>query len=207
MLHHNVCSFIRLSYLYHSIHPHSFHLILYTVFLSYFLCMILSHTFLAFIRCLIILLLCPLIHVLQAADQCARIGQLAIKWQKRVDRASRMPFPEDLNALYKIVKDTEAKKRKGDKDREKDREKDKDREGEDHYVLECSAKLAIAPLEKICELMQLLSSYAMELPSCGFRYGLAIAGNSNYMKVKALKLFIRHLLILFGRNCYTCWVD
>ena len=51
-------------------------------------------------------------------------------------------------------------------------------------MLECSAKLAIAPLEKICELMQLLSSLAMELPSCGFRYGLAIAGNSNYMKVK-----------------------
>lgn len=95
-----------------------------------------------------------------------------------------MPFPEDLNALYKIVKDTEAKRKKGDKDREKDR----DREGEDPYVLECSAKLAIAPLEKICELMQLLSSYAMELPSCGFRYGLAIAGNSNYMKVRALVL-------------------
>ena len=101
-----------------------------------------------------------------------------------------MPFPEDLNALYKIVKDTEPKKRKGDKDREKDKEKERDREGEDPYVLECSAKLAIAPLEKICELMQLLSSYAMELPSCGFRYGLAIAGNSNYMKVRALISFI-----------------
>jgi hypothetical protein len=115
---------------------------------------------------------------LQAADQCARIGQLAIKWQKKVDRASRLPYPEDLNQLYKIIKDTEAKRKKGDK------EKEKEKEGEDAHVLECSAKLAIAPLEKICELMQLLSSYAMELPSCGFRYGLAIAGNSNYMKVQ-----------------------
>ena len=73
---------------------------------------------------------------------------------------------------------------------EKEKEKEKERESEDAHVLECSAKLAVAPLEKICELMQLLSSYAMELPSCGFRYGLAIAGNSNYMKVKALSLFI-----------------
>lgn len=115
---------------------------------------------------------------LQAADHCTRIGQLAIKWQKRVDKASRLPYPEDLNQLYKIIRETEAKKRKGDKERER-RE-----EGEDSFVLECSAKLAIAPLEKICELMQLLSSLAMELPSCGFRYGLAIAGNSNYMKVR-----------------------
>ena len=114
----------------------------------------------------------------QAADQCARIGQLAIKWQKRVDKATRLPYPEDLAQLYKIIRDTDAKKSKKGKEESHDKDKDVD-----PFVLECSAKLAIAPLEKICELMQLLSSYAMELPSCGFRYGLAIAGNSSYMKV------------------------
>ena len=115
--------------------------------------------------------------LMQAADQCARIGQLAIKWQKRVDKATRLPYPEDLAQLYKIIRDTEAKKSK------KGKEEGHDKEGTEPFVLECSAKLAIAPLEKICELMQLLSSYAMELPSCGFRYGLAIASNSSYMKV------------------------
>ena len=135
----------------------------------------------------------------QAADQCARIGQLAIKWQKRVDRASRQPYPEDLNLLYKILKDTDSKRRKGDRDREKDRESREKREEEEPFVLECSAKLAIVPLEKICELMQLLSSLAMELPSCGFRYGLAIAGNSNYMKVscnvlsRSVNLLLMHV--------------
>ena len=108
----------------------------------------------------------------QAADHCARIGQLAIKWQKRIDRATRLPYPEDLAQLYKIIRETEAKKNKRSKD-----------DNNDPFVLECSAKLAINPLEKICELMQLLSSYAMELPSCGFRYGLAVAGNANYMKI------------------------
>lgn len=120
---------------------------------------------------------------LQAADHCTRIGQLAIKWQKRIDKASRLPYPDDLNQLYKIIKETESKKKKGERERDRERERERREEGEDSFVLECSAKLAIGPLEKICELMQLLSSLAMELPSCGFRYGLAIAGNSNYMKV------------------------
>ena len=84
-----------------------------------------------------------------------------------------MPYPEDLAQLYKIIRDTESKKNK----------KLKDDNNNEPFTLECSAKLAIIPLEKICELMQLLSSYAMELPSCGFRYGLAIAGSSNYMKI------------------------
>ena len=37
----------------------------------------------------------------------------------------------------------------------------------------CSAKHAIAPLERLCNDMQSAASAAMELPSCGERYGLA----------------------------------
>lgn len=113
-------------------------------------------------------------QVKEAADQCARVGQLAIKWQKKVDKACRLPFPEDLTQLYKIIRDTEKKGRKGELEKEKDSEQ---------FLCECSAHLAVAPLERVCELMQTLSSLAMELPSCGFRYGLATAGHASYMKV------------------------
>ena len=45
-------------------------------------------------------------QVKEAADVCARVGQLALKWQKRVDRALARPagFPDDLASLYRVLK-------------------------------------------------------------------------------------------------------
>jgi phage shock protein A len=41
-------------------------------------------------------------QVKEAADQCARVGQLAIKWQKKVDKACRLPFPEVYFISYRL---------------------------------------------------------------------------------------------------------
>ena len=153
------------------------------------------------------------------ADVCAKIGQLALKWQKRMDKACKLNFPENLVQIYKVsiaphygpsltytvscrtllnlmpgIRNTHFLNQIL-KDANVDRDKDKgsDKEGtpresrskmnKDAHVLECSALLAIAPVERVCELMQTLSSLAMELPSSGFRYGMATASSNGYMKV------------------------
>ena len=91
---------------------------------------------------------------------------------------------------------------------DKDKDKGSDKEGSgtpkegrsrmhrDAHVLECSALLAIPPVERVCELMQTLSSLAMELPSSGFRYGLATAASSGYMKVINLSHIITTIVII-----------
>lgn len=44
-----------------------------------------------------------------------------------------------------------------------------------YFLPDLSPKLAISPLEKICEHLQLMAAKAMELPSCGSKYGIATA--------------------------------
>ncbi len=122
-------------------------------------------------------------QVKEAADACARVGQLALRWQKRMDKAARQSYPDDLLGMYRVLKEANNERDKGsDKGVDKGSEKGSENGGKGH-VLECSAQLAIGPLERVCELMQTLSSLAMELPSCGFRYGLATAASAGYMKV------------------------
>ena len=36
------------------------------------------------------------------ADLCAKIGQLALKWQKRMDKACKLNFPDNLVHIYKV---------------------------------------------------------------------------------------------------------
>ena len=41
-------------------------------------------------------------QVSEVADLCAKIGQLALKWQKRMDKACKLNFPENLVHMYKV---------------------------------------------------------------------------------------------------------
>ena len=44
----------------------------------------------------------PLHQVSVVADLCAKIGQLALKWQKRMDKACKLNFPDNLVHIYKV---------------------------------------------------------------------------------------------------------
>jgi len=45
----------------------------------------------------------------------------------------------------------------------------------------CAAQHAVAPMERICELLQLAASKAMDLPNCGARYGIAAATSQAFV--------------------------
>jgi hypothetical protein len=101
-----------------------------------------------------------------AADKCSNIGQLSIQWQKLVDKATEKGFPEAFLELAKLMQ--QGKKRKGSVAK--------------ISMDAISAQNAVAELEVVCETMQNLSTLAMKLPGCGFRYGLATAVHTTYMK-------------------------
>jgi hypothetical protein len=108
-----------------------------------------------------------------------------------VDKAAKLVPPEDIKQVIKLVRDGDKKAKAARiarrekikaKNRVKDHElgldfsfDDSDDDGDDdgdddenglflpEGAIECSSQLAISPLERVCELMQTLSSLAMEV--------------------------------------------
>lgn len=112
-----------------------------------------------------------------AADRCGRLGQRSIRLQSLFDTAAAVKFPKGVRKIDKLLS-----KRSDCIDYTLDNdEKFKKKSSLD--VKCCEATLALPPLEKICEAMQSLASAAMNLPSCGSRYGLSAAKNTSFMKL------------------------
>jgi hypothetical protein len=101
-----------------------------------------------------------------AADKCSNVGQLSIQWQKLVDKAAGKAFPDAFLDLSKLMQT--GKKMKGSKGK--------------INMEAISAQNVVSELEAVCETMQNLSTLAMKLPGCGFRYGLATAVHTTYMQ-------------------------
>jgi len=112
-----------------------------------------------------------------AADRCGRLGQRCIRLQSLFDAAAAVKFPKGVKKIEKLLsKRSDCTDYSLDSD-----EKFKKKSSLD--IKCCEATLSLPPLEKICEAMQSLASAAMNLPSCGSRYGLSAAKNSSFMKL------------------------
>lgn len=112
-----------------------------------------------------------------AADRCGRLGQRCIRLQSLFDTAAAVKFPKGVKKIEKLLsKRSDCTDYSLDSD-----EKFKKKSSLD--IKCCEATLSLPPLEKICEAMQSLASAAMNLPSCGSRYGLSAAKNPSFMKL------------------------
>ena len=103
------------------------------------------------------------------------------RWMREMDArepklsVSSSPLP----GRSKFLSDSESE----DEGEEREEGTEGDGIGARCYNLEeLSAKQAVEPLESICEHLQLLAAKAMELPSCGSRYGMATARSTAFVE-------------------------
>mmetsp|Transcript_4090 Transcript_4090/g.6339 ORF Transcript_4090/g.6339 Transcript_4090/m.6339 type:complete len:913 (+) Transcript_4090:60-2798(+) len=97
------------------------------------------------------------------SSTCGRLGQLSLRWQKKIASASKLPFPRAFKKIYKMSSE--------------------DVIGKDgNGVQVCSALLAVEPVERIGVNMQKVISSAMGVLKSGDRYGSVAGGDLQFMK-------------------------
>lgn len=103
------------------------------------------------------------------ANVCANIAQLSMLWQKGIDTAAALEFPKALKKLVKLVTKEQiygnSKKKKCSS------------------MHDCSPTLVMLPMENLCDVIQRISNFAMQIPSCSFRYGVAASKNGSFMQL------------------------
>eukprot|EP01038_Epipyxis_sp_PR26KG_P013069 gene13069-17518_t len=105
----------------------------------------------------------------ECASQCTNIAQLNIKWYKKVEKACKMRYPVAITEILKLIVVEE-----NDSNQQ---------EVYVSFVEDCSLHHAIRPVENICEYIQLISSYAMEVTnSCGEHYAKSAANSKSFLK-------------------------
>jgi len=107
------------------------------------------------------------------------------RWMREMDArepklsVSSSPLP----GRSKAVSESESEDESEDESESEGESEEGGGAGMRRYNLEeLSAKQAVEPLESICEHLQLLAAKAMELPSCGSRYGMATARSTAFVE-------------------------
>jgi hypothetical protein len=122
-------------------------------------------------------------EIKDSATQCGRLAQYSMQWQKLVDAAGEMGYPKAVKRLHKLIS-AQLHNTEDDKGQEDKNLKKKDKKLKlDITMHSCSGELGVAPMEKLCDALQRLAGSAMQLPSCGTRYGISTARNPLFMKL------------------------
>lgn len=128
-----------------------------------------------------------LAEIKEEANETARLGQKSIQWQKLLESAASLPCPKALKKIIKLVEkneiNTTATAGEVEADDAAGASGGKKKKKIDMTMHECTARLAAPHLERLCDRVQRLSMMAMQLPSTGMRYGLAVARSSEFMRL------------------------
>jgi hypothetical protein len=110
-------------------------------------------------------------QIKSSADYLASTAQTAIQWVKCIEnQVDATHFPELLPTIHRMLR-VGAEFGKGDTNGKKKKSKKK-------ILLTTEAlrvELIVVHLESVCDYMQKIASLAMQLPGCGFRFGVATA--------------------------------